>query len=1167
MAVRIRFRRFYECDTESDRSLDFGADSLLYCIDTDKYYKIYNAGYVEVLPEDVIFTSPIPISKLDISGVPDGTKFLRDDGSWASPEGSGFGTVTTLSVVSANGFAGTVANPTSTPAITLSTTVNGLLKGNGAAISAASAGTDYQAPISLTTTGTSGLATFEAGVLNIPNYTYTLPTATTTILGGVKIDGTTITIDGNGVISSASAYTLPIASASVLGGVKIGSGVTIDAEGVISVSTNYQAPITLTTTGNSGASTFVSNTLNIPTYTLAGLGGFANPMTTLGDTIYGGASGAATRLAGNTTTAKRYLSQTGNGTVSAAPAWASIAGADITGAALTKTDDTNITLTLGGNPATSLLRAASLTLGWTGQLSIARGGTGLSALGTANQLLRVKSDESGLEYWTPNYLTAHPAVNAAASVDNSNGSVIQDLTFDVFGHVTAVTSYNLDGRYYTETEIGDFFAGTTAITGYAKSNWDTAYSWGNHALAGYQLASEKGAANGYASLDGAGKVPISQLPSSIMEYKGVWNASTNNPTLADGTGDTGDVYRVSVAGTKDLGSGNISFEVGDYVIYNGATWEKSDTTDAVASVNGKTGVVVLKTVDIAEDTNLYYTDTRARAAISLTVTGSSGASTYDNGTGILNIPTYTLSGLGGVPSTRTLTINGTAYDLSADRSWDIIAGHTIYDSAGTALTHRPGLKFSRLIVSDISGQTVVTRPSDTFIGPDKPLNPVVGDEWTDSDNWTTYKWYGNEWVMLFPQTGISSGNTTYSISAETATGGAFLRLTGSNSTNDDVKFASGTNISVVRTDANTITFNSTIPSGIITGDGFDRGVTYWTGPSTIDANANLIFNYSNGNLGIRAGSSPVKTLSVNAPNEGEEAVRIGNVNSGYGSVSGSTYFGLHHWSTNGLNRVNSPVQLGVIEWGLSNSTNPGSSQTASYDSSFVIKLRKTFVDTSNRGSDIAPSIKFQLYPSGQMGLPAYNSPSSFVGTPAGYLAFDNAGNIITSYTDVNLNYEQGTFTPILRTNGTVNFSNVEYTTNRFGKYTKIGSLVYFMGCVETSSVSGVGSANGSICIGGLPFNTSGSLSPTTPYPNPERIFIHIAYAASWQNTRPRSAMSGGLSVPTDGTTALAGYNSNINHVILYGRLASDGSDANIGTVSVKTSGVGNTVYFWGYYYV
>jgi len=54
------------------------------------------------------------------------------------------------------------------------------------------------------------------------------------------------------------------------------------------------------------------------------------------------------------------------------------AAVGITAAALTKTDDTNVTLTLGGSPSTALLAAASLSLGWTGQLAVARGGTGAS---------------------------------------------------------------------------------------------------------------------------------------------------------------------------------------------------------------------------------------------------------------------------------------------------------------------------------------------------------------------------------------------------------------------------------------------------------------------------------------------------------------------------------------------------------------------------------------------------------------------------------------------------------------------------------------------------------------------------------------------------------------------------------------------------------------------
>jgi hypothetical protein len=63
---------------------------------------------------------------------------------------NGKGTVTSASVVSANGFAGTVATATTTPAITLTTSITGVLKGNGTAISAGTAGTDYVAPSTAT---------------------------------------------------------------------------------------------------------------------------------------------------------------------------------------------------------------------------------------------------------------------------------------------------------------------------------------------------------------------------------------------------------------------------------------------------------------------------------------------------------------------------------------------------------------------------------------------------------------------------------------------------------------------------------------------------------------------------------------------------------------------------------------------------------------------------------------------------------------------------------------------------------------------------------------------------------------------------------------------------------------------------------------------------------
>lgn len=95
------------------------------------------------------------------------------------------GTVTSVSVVSANGFAGTVANSTTTPAITLRTTITGILKGNGTAISAAVSGTDY-APA---TSGTSILYGNGAGGFN----NVTVGTGLTFAAGTLSTSGTVTT--------------------------------------------------------------------------------------------------------------------------------------------------------------------------------------------------------------------------------------------------------------------------------------------------------------------------------------------------------------------------------------------------------------------------------------------------------------------------------------------------------------------------------------------------------------------------------------------------------------------------------------------------------------------------------------------------------------------------------------------------------------------------------------------------------------------------------------------------------------------------------------------------------------------------------------------------------------------------------------------------------------
>lgn len=140
-------------------------------------------------------------------------------------------------------------------------------------------------------------------------------------------------------------------------------------------------------------------------------------------------------------------------------------------------------------------------------------------------------------------------------------------------------------------------------------------------------------------------------------------------------------------------------------------------------ITGAGALATLNTANVPENTNLYFTTARARTSISLTTTGTTGAATYDNATGILNIPSY----IGGVtsfntrtgaivlssadvttaltytpvPSNRTLTINGVSFDLSADRSWTIASGVTSFNSRTGAITPTAG-DYTTALVTEVT---------------------------------------------------------------------------------------------------------------------------------------------------------------------------------------------------------------------------------------------------------------------------------------------------------------------------------------------------------------------------------------------------------------------------------------------------------------------------------
>lgn len=158
-------------------------------------------------------------------------------------------------------------------------------------------------------------------------------------------------------------------------------------------------------------------------------------------------------------------------------------------------------------------------------------------------------------------------------------------------------------------------------------------------VSGYIPTTQKGAANGVATLDSGGQIPLSQIPPlGDLNYQGTWNASTNSPTLTSSVGTKGYYYVVSVAGTTNL-NGITDWQVGDWAVFNGSVWQKIDNTDAVTSVNGFTGAVVLTTTNIAEGTNEYFTTARARASVS----AGTGIS-YNSTTGVITNSSPSLGG-------------------------------------------------------------------------------------------------------------------------------------------------------------------------------------------------------------------------------------------------------------------------------------------------------------------------------------------------------------------------------------------------------------------------------------------------------------------------------------------------------------------------------------------
>ena len=248
--------------------------------------------------------------------------------------------------------------------------------------------------------------------------------------------------------------------------------------------------ITYQPASGAGSGTVTSVALSAPTgFTVSG-----SPITSAGTLALAFTTGYGIPplMTGNS---GKFL--TTNGTTMS---WVNIAGTDVTGAALTETDDTNVTCTLGGTPATSLLRAVSLTFGWAGTLAVGRGGSGASTLtgvligngtsaftgvaGTASQLLRRNSGNTAYEFFSGGNLTSSNDTNIQITLGGTpTGSMINavSLTMGWTGQL-AVGRGGTGAATLTGVVIGNGTANMTAVAGTAgqflrRNTANTAYEF------------------------------------------------------------------------------------------------------------------------------------------------------------------------------------------------------------------------------------------------------------------------------------------------------------------------------------------------------------------------------------------------------------------------------------------------------------------------------------------------------------------------------------------------------------------------------------------------------------------------------------------------------------------------------------------------------------------
>ena len=305
-------------------------------------------------------------------------------------------------------------------------------------------------------------------------------------------------------------------------------------------------------------------------------------------------TGTYSDSSGDVGTAGQILSSTGSGTnwVTEVPLYNwSYEGTNIpSGTAMTVTDGTNITttwdaanydLTIATTGVPDGSGAANQVTYWsdadtlTGAagFTFAGGATGKVAIAGELEVGGVLTD--GTFTGSAGTYTGYVSITSTDFVGALTGNASTATALAASGAIALTGDTTSTGGPYTYTSGGAISIATTiadtTVTGKVLTNLPTPTS--------SAIAASDTILAAMAKLQGQ----ITGIPQGLV-YKGTWNASTNTPTLASGTGVTGEFYIVSVAGTTNL-DGITDWQVGDWAIFVevGATdtWQKIDNTSAI----------------------------------------------------------------------------------------------------------------------------------------------------------------------------------------------------------------------------------------------------------------------------------------------------------------------------------------------------------------------------------------------------------------------------------------------------------------------------------------------------------------------------------------------------------------------------------------------------------